>query len=285
MRQKIKAATITTRDIQDTINIPNERWIGAPLAFDIAGEALIDLKERWLKDGFSVHVEICSRLVDVHKFNRNTFDGLVQAIYSPCFPALDFLALTLLPHAGLRPVWKLLFGIDDGEYELDHYEIRILQRIYPRDVVALWLQSKASDGRWRRKDGALYLPVTEDYQDYPVTNLTTSFVVRGETVTLSGWEYLDRWYLGTGGLAGNWRRLALRKGFVVQCTGKLLEGNDLAPLLSPPFNLDSEIYLSQLITGAILPYHYPKILGDWLYGSSTFHHLGIGSHSNRDNPT
>lgn len=283
MRQKAKVEPLSSRDIQETINIRDERWVGQPLAFDVAGEALIDVKTRWLRDGFDAHVELARRLAATSKFSRPTFDHLVQAIYSPTLYDIDFLALTMMPHIKLRPVWKLLFGFTDEDFELDHYAVRALQRFIPRDVVAFWLQTRSNGGRWRRTNRSLYRPVIEDYALYEEQNeRQTAFVVNGQTVVLSTWEYLDRWFLGTGGLSANWKRLAMKKSFVVQCTGKLLEGNDLAPLLSPPFTLDSEAYLSQLVAGHILPFHYPKILGDWLHGLTTVNQLGLYSHSVSD---
>lgn len=260
MNQKL---TQTSREIQAAFNQEAPRRLPC---FAFQGQALTEglasIRDYWRREGFHTFVDMTKRLSDVQSFDRTLPDHIVTCLQSPRIQDFDILAMSLAQYAGLRPLWKFLYPeLSNSDFEEDHAPIRILRRIFPADVVALWLQVNANARYWRRSNGEYYIPVAEDYAEYTVSEVSMYISINDVTVTLPHDEFLDRWYLGSGGLASNWKRLAYKSGFKLQCKGSALESD--APLLSPPFMLDSEAYLSQLIRGAILPRNYVNILGDW----------------------
>ncbi len=284
MRKKITGPQFpSSREIQGYFNQPPPSpiqrfaWGG-----DALTEGLDDLRARWKKEAFATHVDMVKHLAGVQCFDKSLFDHVVTCLQTPMMTDFDILAMSMMPHCKLGGLWKFLYagtpGISDSDFLGEFYEVKLLRRIFPVDVVALWLQVKASN-KWRRMGNKIYVPCESDYEAYPIADRVMSFVVNNVTVTLPQRETIDRWYLGSGGLACNWKRLAYKQGFSLYCTGSALEGQQAAPLLSPPFSLDSEAYLSQLIHGRILPYHYPKIIRDWSHEHTIRYQVGSGSRS------
>jgi hypothetical protein len=147
-----------------------------------------------------------------------------------------------------------------------------LQQIVPYDVFTFWLQVHLNGERWRRPSEAqgLYVPTEQDYLVYIEDDqlLAINMIVplaTGASVTMSLMEYVDRIFLGHGGVFNDLKILDLKERVMVQCKGTLLSGKDERTILTPPMNWQVQRYLAQLTYGEILPFFYQKILEGWLH--------------------
>lgn len=269
--------------IQDHFNLRTSLPVQTTFpAYKEVSEALTDLKRQWHRDLIGHLTSVITRTSEV-KLNPNLFLQTFEAITHPSLYNCDFLVSTMSPFPALRPLWKFLIGGNDVRWKREYYEIYILLQLLPIDIVALWLQLKAS-GKFYRGHQALYQPMIEDYPKRSRGYLLDSKIILpirdgADRIEMSAMEYLDRCFLGSGGLLADFKRLALPGSTVIQCVG-YFEGREV---LTPPLGLEAKDYLAQLITGRILPYHYPKILEDYLYADSTQSSLGIGSDSDQVN--
>lgn len=236
-------------------------------------ETYAEYKQRWLYRSKQVLSETV-RLISMRSLasHDETFDECIQAIANPSLPVMDFLAYCMMPHSQLRPLVTFMTGFNS--WNLPLYVVECMTTFVPIELVGSWISVRLGGNRWRKGEDGLsfYVPNELDYAFVlppEAHSESITLPIGSKPITLTLPEYIDRIFLGVGGLWSNVRMsISGQTGL-----GKLLykynlrQGGEVSEdRLLPPINSIAMNYLTALTHGTIMPFHYKTILGDHFYG-------------------
>lgn len=258
--------------LQDNFNIVTTF---PPMSEILGPETYDDYRRKWLFKSREVATEITKLSGRGLADHQGLFDECIQAISYPCLPVMDFLMFAMMPHCQLRPLFTLMTGFNN--WNLPYYGIECMMTFVPIDLIGTWLNLKVGGNRWRKgKDGTeFYVPNELDYQWVIPTEaheMRKGLLFNSEIREISLIEYVDRIFLGVGGLWSNVRLDTAgqtKSGTILYLYNFRQNGETREAKNFPPIEGIAMNYLTALTHGTIMPYHYRKILGDLIYDRPT----------------
>lgn len=265
--------------LQDSFNIVTTL---PPMSEILGPETYEDYRRKWLFKSREVATEITKLSGRSLTDHRELFDDCIQAISYPCLSVMDFLMFAMMPHCQLRPLFTLMTGFNN--WNLPLYPVECMMTFVPVDLIGTWLSLRLGGNRWRKgKDGTeFYVPNELDYEwvipkeawqvrKFLVHN-QTNIENPPEATHYNLIEYVDRIFLGVGGLwsnvrldtAGQTKSGTILYLYNFRQNGEIREAKHFPPVEGIAMN-----YLTALTHGTIMPYHYRKILGDLIYDRPT----------------
>jgi len=238
-------------------------------------EIYAEYQRRWLHKSREVALELgklSSRSLADHP---EVFDDCIRAIRNPCLPDMDFLMACMMPHVQLRPVFTLMTGFNN--WNLPLYVAECMLKFIPIDLIGTWLSLRLGGNRWRRgeKGTEFYVPNELDYawlipeEAWGMNRHTLHSDTDSTNLNLI--EYIDRIFLGVGGLWSNVRLNTAgqtKLGTLLYLYNFRQNGITEEARNFPPIESIAMIYMTALTHGTIMPFHYRKILGDLIYDRS-----------------